>query len=87
VKTLKIVFFLIRIGIVTWIARSSILRRYERDLQGRVARKVAEMLKTRAYVVLFREGCSEFWVYDLSFNRGWAYFDAHGMESFLKRLK
>ena len=67
---------------------ASILRRYDvRDVQGRVARKVAEMLKTRAFVVLFREDCSEFWVYDLSFNRGWAYFDSHEMEAFLKRLR
>src|SRR5436305_5021451 len=67
---------------------ASILRRYEvRDLQGKVARKVAEMLKTRAFVVLFREDCSEFWVYNLSANRGWAHFDPHEMEGFLKRLK
>jgi hypothetical protein len=67
---------------------ASILRRYDvRDLQGRIARKIAEMLKMRAFIVLFREDCSEFWVYDLSFNRGWKYFDPYEMEAFLKRLK
>ncbi|MBV9673356.1 MAG: hypothetical protein JO076_11115 [Verrucomicrobia bacterium] len=65
----------------------SIVRRYDmRDLQGRVAREVAKALKTRAYVVLFREDCSEFWVYDLTYNRGWAYFNPEEMEAFLKRI-
>ena len=67
---------------------NSILRRYDsRDLQGNVARKVAEALKTRAYIVLFRENCSEFWVYDLTYNRGWMHFDPKEMKAFLKRLK
>ncbi len=67
---------------------NSILQRYDiRDLQGKVARKVAEALRTRAYIVLFRENCSEFWVYDLTCNRGWIHFDPKEMEAFLKRLK
>jgi len=47
---------------------------------------VAEALGTRAYIVLFREDCSEFWVYNLSDNQGWYYFNPRGMESFLRRL-
>ncbi|HEX3643381.1 MAG TPA: hypothetical protein VHV10_19010 [Ktedonobacteraceae bacterium] len=66
---------------------NSILQRYDiRDLQGKIARKVAEALKTRAYIVLFRENCSEFWVYDLTYSRGWIHFDPKEMRAFLKRL-
>ena len=36
----------------------AILQRFEqRDLQARAARKVAEALKTKAYIVLFRQDC------------------------------
>ena len=65
----------------------AIIKRFtRRDLQARAARKVAEALGTRAYIVLFREDCSEFWVYNLSDNQGWHYFNPRGMESFLRRL-
>ena len=57
-----------------------------RDLQGRAARKVAEALKTKAYIVLFREDCSEFWVYNLTDKGSWLYFKTEEMERFLKSL-
>jgi hypothetical protein len=42
-------------------------RFFERDsLQGQVAIIVARELKTKAYISLYRQGCSEFWVYCLS---------------------
>lgn len=66
---------------------NAILKRFnERDLQGRAARKVAEALATKAYIVLFREDCSEFWVYNLTDEHGWHYFIPIGMERFLERL-
>jgi hypothetical protein len=65
----------------------AIVRRFEeRDMQARAARKVAAALGTKAYIVLFRQDCSEFWVYNLTDRRGWDYFDAAGMERFLKQL-
>jgi hypothetical protein len=65
-----------------------IVQRYEkRDLQGMVARKVAEGMKTKAYIVLFREDCSEFWVYNLTDRRGWGHCDPKKMEDFLLQLK
>src|SRR5689334_14930977 len=65
----------------------AIVRRFEvRDMQAQAARKVAEALGTKAYIVLFREDCSQFWIYNLTDRRGWAHFDAAGMERFLKQL-
>jgi hypothetical protein len=64
-----------------------IIERYEqRDLQGIAARKVAAALQTKAYIILFREDCSEFWVYNLTNRRGWWHLDPEKMEAFLKKL-
>jgi len=65
----------------------AILQRFEqRDLQARAARKVAEALKTKAYIVLFRQDCSEFWVYNLTDHAGWAHYTPPQMAEFLQRL-
>jgi hypothetical protein len=65
----------------------AILQRFEqRDLQARAARKVAEALKTKAYIVLFRQDCSEFWVYNLTDRAGWAHYTSPQMAEFLQRL-
>ena len=65
----------------------AILQRFEqRDLQARAARKVAEALKTKAYIVLFRQDCSEFWVYNLTDRVGWAHYTPPQMAEFLQRL-
>jgi hypothetical protein len=65
----------------------AIVRRFEqRDMQARAARKVAAALGTSAYIVLFREDCSEFWVYNLTERRGWDHFDRGAMERFLTQL-
>jgi len=67
---------------------NAILQRYNvRDLQGRIARKVAEKMGTKAYIVLFREDCSEFWVYDLTNSIGWDYYNPQEMENFLRWLR
>lgn len=66
---------------------TAIIRRFEqRDFQAAVARKVADALDTKAYIVLFREDCSEFWVYNLTDREGWTYFKEAGMEQFLENL-
>lgn len=47
--------------------KQKIIDRYvERDMQRKATIKVADALDTNAYIVLFREGCSEFWGYNLT---------------------
>lgn len=58
----------------------------ERDLQAHAARKVASVLGTKAYIVLFREDCSEFWLYNLTDAKGWYYLTPERMEKFLESL-
>jgi hypothetical protein len=65
----------------------AILARYEqRDMQAEAARKVAAALRTKAYIVLFRADCKEFWVYNLTERKGWLHLQAAEMENFLKNL-
>ena len=66
---------------------NAIIQRYEeRDLQARVARQVAAALRTKAYIVLFREDCSEFWTYNLTDRTGWVHRSAKQMAEFLESL-
>jgi hypothetical protein len=65
----------------------AITRRFEqRDLQAQAARKVAEALKTKAYIVLFRQDCSEFWVSNLTDRTGWTHYTPQQMAEFLQKL-
>lgn len=65
----------------------AIVQRFEqRDLQALAACKVAAALQTKAYIILFRADCSEFWVYNLTNRRGWWHLDPAQMEEFLQRL-
>jgi hypothetical protein len=64
-----------------------IVRRFEqRDLQAVAARKVAEALKTKAYITLFRQDCSEFWVYNLTDRSDWMHHTPQQMSEFLQKL-
>ncbi len=66
---------------------NAIIQRFEnRDLQARIVRKVAAALATKAYIILFREDCSEFWFYNLTERRGWMHYNPQQMEVALKRL-
>jgi hypothetical protein len=66
---------------------NAIVNRFEqRDLQARAARQVAAALGTKAYIVLYREQCTEFWIYNLSDRQGWSHFTPRQMEDFLKSL-
>jgi hypothetical protein len=66
---------------------AEILERYdERDFQGRATRIISNALGTKSYIVLFREDCSEFWVFNLTDNAGWAHYNPSEMEAFLKSL-
>ncbi|NJK62069.1 MAG: hypothetical protein HC921_04715 [Synechococcaceae cyanobacterium SM2_3_1] len=65
----------------------AIIARFEtRDMQAKAARKVATALGVSAYIVLFREDCSQFWVYNLSHPQDWQMFDPLQMEQFLLKL-
>lgn len=67
---------------------ASIVWRYQhRDLQGKATRRVANALDTKAYIVLYREDCSEFWVYGLTGNTGWTKYTPDEYEQFLLDLK
>lgn len=67
---------------------NTIRERFEvRDLQGRAAVRVATALGVKAFIVLFREDCSEFWLYNLSDRKGWCYFTPLQMEEFLLKLE
>jgi hypothetical protein len=64
-------------------------RFFERDFQSKAAITIAQKLGTKAYITLFRQGCTEFWVYCLSegSNSGWRnYATPAEYETFLKGL-
>lgn len=64
-----------------------VLRRFEeRTIQARTARYIAAALKVKAYIVLFLEDCSWFWVYNLSDKCGWYSLTPAQYEDFLKKL-
>ncbi|EFM09528.1 hypothetical protein PaecuDRAFT_3575 [Paenibacillus curdlanolyticus YK9] len=64
-----------------------IIERFEiRDFQGKIAKRLASILGVKAYIVLYKYDCSEFFVYNLSDNGPWNKFDPKGMESFLESL-
>jgi hypothetical protein len=66
---------------------NQILSRYKTQLQGQAARKIAEALNTKAYIVLFRDDCTEFWIYCLTDNwKAWKTLTAATMEAFLNGL-
>lgn len=66
---------------------TAILQRFERDIQGRATRLLAEKLDVNAYIVLYRYDCSEFWVYNLTQAKGWEHFDEKRMLKFLRSRK
>jgi hypothetical protein len=52
-----------------------LLRFGERDGQGKIARRTAELLGCKAWIVAFRWSVNEFWVYNLTDGRGWWHTD------------
>lgn len=67
---------------------SSILDRFtNRDLQSRTALKVSKALETNTYIILFRENCKEFWIYNLTSKKGWIHLNTFWMSQFIKNLK
>ncbi|MDX2273768.1 MAG: hypothetical protein NW237_17705 [Cyanobacteriota bacterium] len=66
---------------------AAIIDRFEsRDLQAKAARQVAAALGVNAFIVLFREDCREFWVYNLTDPSPWQHLLPDQMETFLKAL-
>jgi hypothetical protein len=67
---------------------AAIIDRYNnRDIQGKVFKLVAKALNTHAYIILFREDCSEFWVCRYSVDNKWYYLTPPQMSAFLGRLQ
>ena len=67
---------------------SSILDRFiNRDLQSKTATRVAEVLNTKVYIILFRENCKEFWLYNLTDRKGWTHLNEYWMSYFIRNLK
>lgn len=71
----------------------NIIERFDnRSIQGDAARAVAAALGVPAYLVLFRQDCSEFWLYKLSRPAAerkpweWRHLSAQQMETFITRL-
>ena len=65
----------------------SIVDRYNRQFQGRAVRELARRLGCAAYIVLFRQGLDEFWVYDLNSGESrWQHLDPIEMGSFVEAL-
>ena len=53
----------------------AILARFVRDFQGQSATRTARALGCDAYIVVWREGLADFWVYNLSRSIGWKYME------------
>jgi len=66
----------------------SILKRYERDFQKKMACYLAEKLGVKAWIVLYKEDLSQFWIYCLSNDDNrWYYYDVERFEKWLKNLE
>jgi hypothetical protein len=67
--------------------RAAVLERYNsRDLQGHSSRTVARALGIHAYIVLYREDCSEFWIYNLTRGTGWVHLNPEAMVDFVREM-
>lgn len=71
-------------GSVTPAYLDAIVGRYEADAQGRCARFVAAKLDIKAWIVLFTEDCTHFWVYNLTDRRGWWPLDEDQYQEWLE---
>lgn len=62
----------------------AILKRYEKDFQGRLAVDLGKKLNCDAYIVLFKYNMEKLWVYNLSQKKGFIEFS---QENYFKWLK
>jgi hypothetical protein len=62
------------------------LTRYSTHLQGKGNMIIAKALNVSAYVVVFREDCSEFWVYNLIKGNRWHHGTEEDYIRFLRGL-
>lgn len=63
-----------------------IVYRYnERDIQGYITRYLSEKLEVPAYIILYRQGCTEFWVYSFTEER-WTNLSTLEMKQFIESL-
>lgn len=64
----------------------AIVRRFSTDGQAQAIKTVAQRLSVKAWIILFNETISSFWVYDLSSGRGWWQLDELKYTAWLRRL-
>jgi hypothetical protein len=65
-------------------------RFFSRDsFQTMAATNIAKLLGVKAWIVLFKEGCQEFWIYNLSGGSGgrWYKYDRTRLENWLDHLE
>lgn len=66
----------------------AVLHRFnKRDGQGSMIKEIAQSLKVKAWVVLFRWDLTEFWVYNLTDSRGWWQMNQEKYEGWVRKLK
>ena len=65
---------------------ASIINRFRTQLQGKAARVVAEALGCKAYIVLYRQGLTQFWLYNWTDDCGWEPLTQYEMARFLRKL-
>ena len=65
----------------------NIAARFRTEVQGKIAKIVARRFDCKAWIVLFRYDCSEFWIYNLTDDRGWFHINADAYRSWLLQLE
>lgn len=65
----------------------SIVDRYnERDFQGKATRYLANKLGIPAFIILYKQGCTDFWIYDFTKNSWIGSLSQEDMGKFIECL-
>src|SRR5574343_338872 len=63
---------------------NNILERFHRQLQGKALSFASRRFECDSYILLFREDCSEFWMYNWTQQKGWKHMDSQQHIEWLK---
>ncbi|PKN12747.1 MAG: hypothetical protein CVU69_05130 [Deltaproteobacteria bacterium HGW-Deltaproteobacteria-4] len=66
---------------------NAIVDRFNRDAQYKVITSIAKILGVEARVVLYREDCTEFWLYNLTKKKGWLERTPEQMKDWLYQFR
>lgn len=64
-----------------------ILSRFDNGIQSQTSLYIANALNVKAYIVAFRRGLEEFWIYNLTDRTRWYHVSKEGMIKFLERQR